>query len=87
MKGLTLKPRTVYRIQWHEPKAIWCCVVDRNLICAGGGFSKPQAVKSIQTLANAMLEQGFNSQLVIHGKNGRIQREYTYGADPRRSKG
>jgi hypothetical protein len=27
------------------------------------------------------------NQIVIHGKNGRIQREYTYGDDPRRTAG
>jgi hypothetical protein len=26
-------------------------------------------------------------QVVIHGKDGKIEREYTYGADPRRTKG
>jgi len=27
------------------------------------------------------------SQIVVHGKNGKIQREYTYGGDPRRTIG
>ena len=27
------------------------------------------------------------SQLVVHGKDGRIQFDHTYGADPRRTKG
>jgi hypothetical protein len=27
------------------------------------------------------------SQLRVHGQNGRIQHEYTYGSDPRDSKG
>jgi hypothetical protein len=30
---------------------------------------------------------GYPAQLVVHGIDGRIQREWTYGKDPRRSCG
>ena len=26
-------------------------------------------------------------QVVVHGKDGKVQREWTYGADPRRTRG
>ena len=32
-------------------------------------------------------KQAMPSQLRVHGQNGRIQHEYTYGSDPRESKG
>jgi len=84
---IKLKPRTIYRIQWHAGKAIWCCTVDNNLIIAGD-ITKEAAVRTVSELARKLHElHGFKSQLVIHGKNGQIQREYTYGADPSRTKG
>lgn len=44
---------------------------------------KDSAIKFAKRLAkHAKL-----GQLIIHKKNGRIQTEYTYGADPRRTRG
>ena len=43
-------------------------------------------VKAI-ALLSTFLKYITPSQLVIHGKNGKIQREYTYGDDPRKTKG
>ena len=49
-----------------------------------GSFStKTRAVAAGKKQAKA----GALGQLVIHTKVGGIQTEYTYGADPRRSKG
>jgi hypothetical protein len=51
---------------------------------AGQTFpTKDQAVRAGRTRAKAA-ELG---QLVVKGRNGRIQTEHTYGKDPRRSKG
>ena len=54
---------------------------------SGGGESsyrtKQQAVKAGASKGR----QNGHAQLVIKGRNGRIQSERTYGADPRRSKG
>ena len=32
-------------------------------------------------------QEELSSQIVIHGKDGRIQKEYTYGLDPEKTKG
>ena len=57
----------------------------------GIGFSiyshKADAVAEGVKLGRAHLVAGGLAQLVIRGKNGRIQSERTYGKDPRRSKG
>jgi len=45
--------------------------------------NKEEAIKKARAIAKKQ-ELG---QLKIHGKNGQIQTEYTYGADPKRYKG
>lgn len=45
------------------------------------------AVASAVRLAKAIRKSGGLSQVVVHGRNGRIQFEWTYGADPKRSQG
>jgi len=71
-------PRKVYRVMpgekaWH--------VRDGE---SEREFSrKDEAVK----WAREQAKQATPSQLLVHGQNGRIQNEYTYGSDPRGSKG
>lgn len=48
---------------------------------------KSDAVSEARDLAKAELARGGLAQLVVHGRNGKIQEERTYGKDPRRSKG
>jgi hypothetical protein len=38
-------------------------------------------------LCRAVREEGGLAQLVVHKLDGKISEEFTYGADPRRSKG
>ena len=50
--------------------------------------SKSNAIANGALLCGYMYrDQGIRTQLVIHGKDGRIQSERTYGADPVRRKG
>lgn len=49
--------------------------------------SKKDAVSYARSCAISELDRGMNSQVVIHGNDGKIQRELTFGADPRRRKG
>lgn len=57
----------------------------------GIGFSrharKVDAVADGVRMCRAHWATGQLAQLIIKGKDGRIQSERTYGADPRRSKG
>lgn len=49
---------------------------------------KKDAVAITRTVARRLWKKhGQPTQLVIHGKNGKIQTEYTYGKDPERRKG
>lgn len=44
---------------------------------------KPEAVSHARRLARAAAL----GQVKVHGRNGRMQAEYTYGRDPRRTRG
>ena len=48
---------------------------------------KPDAVRSATTQARVEHKAGTLAQVIIKGRNGKIQDERTYGADPRGSKG
>ena len=47
------------------------------------GYTKRHAVECAVSSAKAVMP----AQVVIHGRDGRILEERTYGADPRRTKG
>lgn len=49
--------------------------------------SKLAAIWTARKMARNLWKNGELSQVVIHGKNGRIQLEWTYGKDPRNVKG
>jgi hypothetical protein len=49
--------------------------------------SKVRAVDAARKLANRVKKADGRAQLVINGRDGRIQREFTYGNDPRRHVG
>ncbi len=43
--------------------------------------------KEAVSLGRDMARRMQNSQLLVHGRDGKIQTEFTYGDDPRRSPG
>ena len=49
--------------------------------------NKAAAVQFARARCKEYLAAGGNAQMVVHLKNGLIQFENTYGADPRRFKG
>lgn len=49
--------------------------------------SKLAAIWTARKMARDLWKNGELSQVVIHGKNGRIQLEWTYGKDPHNVKG
>ena len=66
----------------------------RVAVSVNGGYSGSDFLSKASAVAYARSEachvyghHGIHTQLVIHKKNGQIQTEHTYGADPRRSKG
>ncbi len=87
-----MSKRVIYRIT-PLGRALW--QVTRGASTPLRGLSqvvsqhrwKLAAITSARSLAKAIHRAGGLSQVVIHGRNGRIQIEWTYGADPKRSKG
>lgn len=50
-------------------------------------IKKEDAIDHAIDLAKELHSLGGLSQVKIHGKDGKIQKEYTYGKDPKRHKG
>jgi Uncharacterized protein conserved in bacteria (DUF2188) len=75
--------RNVYHVSFDEKENGW-------ILKAEGGrkVGGPYATKG-EALADA--KQGVKAvalgQIVIHGRDGKIQTEHTYGHDPRRRRG
>lgn len=86
---MNLKPRTVFRLQWHAKFSRWILIVDKNLITIG--LAPTPKATAVTFIAGILRERyktfGIRSQLVIHGKNGRIQSERTYPDTTPRRKG
>lgn len=79
--------RVVYRIQWHEKSKRWRVSVKRIMEAAFN--TQAQAVRFAVEYANEELwrRDGQPTQVVLHGKDGRIRWDRTYGRDPKRRKG
>ncbi len=83
---MKIAKRTVARVQWHAATKQWVVTVGGHVFAPCD--AKAHLVKRAALHMRRLHELGgFNAQLVVHGKDGRIQFERTYGADPKRSKG
>ena len=90
-------PRWVYRVQWDISKQMWTHITRLHegrktvpgTIEYGPDFNlKRDAVADARRLAkNSGIPTRQNSQLIIYNKTGKIEREWTYGDDPKRRKG
>jgi hypothetical protein len=74
--------RIIFRIQhksrfWEIKSAGYANAFERQI----------DAVRHAVLYCRNLLDNGQTSQLVLHGKDGRIRWERTYGKDPRRSRG
>lgn len=77
--------RTVFRIHHSEFSGVWVASVEGRTV----DFDRNK-VDIVQRTANQcrdLLTVSVDSQIVIHGRDGRIQSERTYGNDPARRKG
>ncbi len=82
------RKRGVYRVQWKRgrPRAPWCLWRNGAVFATCSG--KEEAVFLGRYYARFDYERRDTpTQLVIHGKDGRIQEERTYGKDPVRRRG
>ena len=76
--------RIVYRIKYRktEPLFPWQNGATHTLHC-----TQADAVRYAIAHARADRSDGRLAQVVLHGKDGRIRWERTYGRDPKRRKG
>lgn len=88
-----MKKRMVFRIRWIKKVKHWKLLDNRGAMVDFGAefLRKIDLVKSSREYCKGLWkEDGQLTQLVIHNKDGKIQRgngEATYGNDPQRSKG
>lgn len=74
----TFSSRVVYRVL-PNPKGGWDVKLTGSPESLGYYRTKDEAIANGRTLA----KKHSKSQLVIHKRNGQIEKEYTYGDDPR----
>lgn len=77
--------RIVYRIQWHAKRGVW--TIKRRGVEQMHTDWQRQAVSVAVLWARRDWLDREPAQVVLHGKDGRIRWERTYGSDPRCSKG
>lgn len=76
------KMRKVYHVV-PNPKGGWLVKEQNNKNPSARTDRKPDAVKRAKELA----KKAKLGQVIVHKKNGQIQTEYTYGKDPKSTKG
>ena len=80
------KKRLIYRVVSSKSKMFpWKVTLNRKVI--DEWIYKTNAVGATRALAREAYDDNHLAQLVVHGRDGKIQYENTYGADPRKSKG
>lgn len=75
--------RKSYHVLYDRERAGWKVVLAGHSHAFRRTRLKRDAIEGAKKLAR----RARLGQVVIHGKDGRIQREYTYGRDPRNSRG
>ncbi len=81
---LSPKGRRVFTLSWSKAFYEWVCSERGTDVCI---WSRGESKTEFLARCVAWVRNYPHSQLVIKGRNGRIQSERTYGEDPRRTKG
>lgn len=79
--------RTIIRVQWRKSERGWAVKEASSGKILAIPLTQAAAVKRAVYEARVRLLDGLLSQVMLHGKDGRIRWERTYGRDPRRSPG
>lgn len=79
--------RNVYRVQHKGRLAGWCVLLGRTVLCAGYPSQREAVREAASTARSDWIIYGKPAQLVLHGRDGRIRWERTYGRDLRRTRG
>ncbi len=77
--------RTVFQIQFDKQRGIWIARVEGKPVDFDA--RKEALVQRTANQCRCLRMERIDSQIVIHGRDGRIQSERTYGNDPKRRKG
>lgn len=81
-----MSSRRVWDVEPH-PSGQWQVRRERGQRASRVVESKSDAVGIARSLAHAALDRGINGSIRLKGADGRVQQEWTYGDDPRRSRG
>lgn len=80
-----MKKRIVVRVRWDKARGLWVALLGPEEV---GFATQAEAVDWACKAAYEMWRTGGKlSQVVLHGRNGRIRWERTYGKDPARYPG
>ncbi|WP_313913796.1 DUF2188 domain-containing protein [Tahibacter sp.] len=82
----TANGRTVYHLVHRNADSRWHLAVE-NGKDVSDWTTKHEAEQEGERLGNAHQQRGELAQLIVHRQDGSIEREYTYGKDPRRTPG
>lgn len=75
--------RVIYHVVPDSKAGVWHVKQQGNAVPVATFKTKAETVAAGREIARAHTK----SQLIVHLANGRIETEYTYGEDPRSSKG
>ena len=81
------KARTVFHVVYDRERKKWATNV-AGFSVRPFEFTKEVAASYARAVADGLWRHDrIKTQVVIHNRDGKIAREYTYGADPQRSRG
>jgi|RhiMetdeSRZDD1v2_1073273.scaffolds.fasta_scaffold287645_2 hypothetical protein len=75
--------RKVYHVSFDEKEEGWVLKLEGGRRVGGPYASKAEALADAKQGVQAVAL----GQIVVHGRDGKIQTEHTYGRDPRRHRG
>lgn len=78
--------RTVYHLVHRNTDSQWHLAVENGKEVSAWA-TKHEAEQEGERLGGAHQQRGELAQLIVHRQDGSIEREYTYGKDPRRTPG
>lgn len=79
--------RIVLEMRYAKARQEWELIQRGKSTALERALTKAALLNAARERARAIQRRGRPAQLVVKGKDGRIQFENTYGRDPRRSKG
>lgn len=82
----TSNGRTVYHLVHRNADSRWHIAIENGKEVSDWA-TKHEAEQEGERIGGAHQRRGELAQLIVHRQDGSIEREYTYGKDPRRTPG